>query len=411
MLMVCGAGWAAPPLHWSASAEVEGATGYDTNLFLQIAASPDSPNYHAYQGAFMRLHPVLAGARIGNGFRFELRYGADLIQTFGAGRLYVQDADLSVVIPEIGPFGLRVAATGGRFDAGQFSTDSFWSWGGRGQLTVRARATLRAAATYEIDSRQFVDATALQLRGDLGQSARLVATWSPSAAFDLSLDGEYLSLTSDLTDPTLAAGPLRRFRGGIGAAYIPIAIVTTSASAFAGTQSTDGAETDRQFGGTLGVSVRAAEAFDVIGRYDVLVNRAMAGSSDYARHVVTLALVGHLAASPARAAAAPAADAREAPLIQSTRVRFRLRAPGAATVVVIGSWNDWAADQPEQQLRATRDPDLWEGWVDVGAVDHRYHFLVDGRPVRPVDAPRYLPDDFGGEDGVLAVEADSVYRR
>jgi 1,4-alpha-glucan branching enzyme len=92
-------------------------------------------------------------------------------------------------------------------------------------------------------------------------------------------------------------------------------------------------------------------------------------------------------------------------------VRFRVRAPGAATVAVIGSWNDWAADRPEQRLRATRDPELWEGWVDVGAGDHRYHFLVDGRPVRPVDAPRYLPDDFGGEDGVLAVEADSVYRR
>ena len=166
MLMVCGAGWAAPPLPWSASAEVEGATGYDTNLFLQIAASPDSPNYHAYRGAFMRVHPLLAGARIGNGYRFELRYGADLIQTFGAGRLYLQDADLSLVIPEIGPFGLRLAATGGRFDAGQFTTDSFWSWGGRGQLTVRARETLRAAATYEIDHRQFVDATALQIRGD-----------------------------------------------------------------------------------------------------------------------------------------------------------------------------------------------------------------------------------------------------
>jgi len=411
MLMVCGAGWAAPPLHWSASAEVEGATGYDTNLFLQIAASPDSPNYHAYRGAFTRLHPVVAGARIGEGYRFELRYGADLIQTFGAGRLYLQDADLALVIPEIGPLSLRVAATGGRFDAGQFATDSFWSWGGRGQLTVRARETLRAAATYEIEHRQFVDATALQLRGDLGQSARLAAIWSPAASVDLAVDGEVLSLSSDLLDPTLAAGPLRRFRGGLGAAYIPIPTVTTSASAWAGTQSSDGTETDRQFGGALAVSARAGGAFDVIGRYDLLLNRAIAGSSNYARHVVTLALLGHLTSSPARAAASPPDDDGEAPLIRSTRVRFRVRAPSATTVAVIGSWNDWAADRPEQQLRATRDPDLWEGWVDVGAGEHRYHFMVDGRPVRPVDAPRYLPDDFGGEDGVLVVEADSVYRR
>jgi hypothetical protein len=189
-----------------------------------------------------------------------------------------------------------------------------------------------------------------------------------------------------------------------------MATVTTSASAWAGTQSTDGVETDRQFGGALAASQRAGDAFDVIVRYDLLVNRATSGASDYARHVLTLALVGHLASSPARVAAMPV-DGEQAPLIEGTRVRFRLRAPGAATVVVIGSWNDWGTDPPAQQLRSTRDPDLWEGWVDVGAGDHRYHFLVDGRPVRPVDAPRYLPDGFGGEDGVLAVDTDSVYRR
>ena len=79
-----------------------------------------------------------------------------------------------------------------------------------------------------------------------------------------------------MVDPTQAAGQLRRFRGGLGAAYIPIATVTTSASAWAGTQSSDGAETDRQFGGALAVSARAGGAFDVIGRYDLLLNRAVA---------------------------------------------------------------------------------------------------------------------------------------
>src|SRR5262249_22806111 len=150
-------------------------------------------------------------------------------------------------------------------------------------------------------------------------------------------------------------------------------------------------ETDRQFGGALAVSVRTGAAVDIIGRYDLLVNRAVSASSDYARHVLTLALVGHLASSPVRTAAAPP-DAEQSPQIEGTRVRFRLRAPGAATVVVIGSWNDWAPDLPAQRLQPTRDPDLWEGWVDVGAGEHHYHFLVDGRPVRPIDAPRYLPD-------------------
>ncbi len=168
---------------------------------------------------------------------------------------------------------------------------------------------------------------------------------------------------------------------------------------WAGTQSTDGVETDRQFGGALAVSVRAGGAFDVVGRYDLLLNRAMSGSSDYSRQVRDAGAGRAPGLVAGRAPRRRRCDGDLSPLVQRTRVRFRLRAPGAATVVVIGSWNDWASDRPEQRLRATRDPDLWEGWVDVGDGDHRYHFLVDGRPVRPVDAPRYLPDGFGGEDG------------
>src|SRR5205085_102650 len=94
----------------------------------------------------------------------------------------------------------------------------------------------------------------------------------------------------------------------------------------------------------------------------------------------------------------------QAPWVEGTRVRFRVRAAGARSVAVIGSWNDWRTDDLQQQLRPAADaPGLWEAWVNVGKGEHRYHFLVDGKPARPVDAPRYRLDGFGGEDGVVEV--------
>jgi 1,4-alpha-glucan branching enzyme len=84
-------------------------------------------------------------------------------------------------------------------------------------------------------------------------------------------------------------------------------------------------------------------------------------------------------------------------------VRFVVRAAGAASVAVIGSWNDWEAGGAAQRLRRTREPDLWEVWMDLPTGQHRYHFLVDGRAARPADAAQYRPDGFGGQDGVVEV--------
>jgi 1,4-alpha-glucan branching enzyme len=97
------------------------------------------------------------------------------------------------------------------------------------------------------------------------------------------------------------------------------------------------------------------------------------------------------------------AESAQTPTPTAQGVRFRLRAGPATTVVVIGSWNDWDTDVPAQRLRRTRESGLWEAWVPVPPGDHRYHFLVDGRAVRPADAIRYRPDGFGGEDGVLEI--------
>jgi hypothetical protein len=278
---------------------------------------------------------------------------------------------------------------------------------------VRVADGLRASAHYELDRRAFGDPAAIQLRSDLVQSARLRVDGRPGAALALGADVEYLALRSDLADPTLGIGHLRRLRAGLGASYTPRATATLAMSLWGGTQSTEGVETDRQAGGGLSVSLRASASFDLVARYELLVDRARGAGTDYTRNLLMVMLVGHRTVPPARAVAVaaappadapgPQADAGQALRVERGRVRFRLRAPGARRVTVIGSWNDWSADDPRQRLREVGGTGLWEGWVAVAPGEHRYHFLVDDRPARPVDATRYRPDGFGGEDGVVEI--------
>jgi hypothetical protein len=403
---------------WSASAELGAGGGHDSNLFLQVAASPDSPNFHAYSGGFLRLDPAIEGALAGEGFRFALRYDAALLQTFGSGRLAIQVGDLSLWLPELGPLGLRLAAVAGRFDASAFGSDRFWSWGARALASLRVADGLRVSARYELDRRAFGDPAAIGLRSDLGQSLGLRVDGRPRAALALGADAEYLALRSDLADPTLGDGQLRRLRAGLGASYTPRATFTVAVSLWGGTQSSEGVATDRQAGGGLSAALRASTSFDLVARYDLLIDRALGAGSDYTRHLLSVALVGRRTVpAPREVAAAPDTDDpagaaervhEQEPRVEGGRVRFRLRAPAARRVVVIGSWNDWDADDPRQRLRAVGPADLWEGWVAVGPGQHRYHFLVDGRPARPVAAPRYRADGFGGEDGVLEVPEPGI---
>jgi 1,4-alpha-glucan branching enzyme len=87
--------------------------------------------------------------------------------------------------------------------------------------------------------------------------------------------------------------------------------------------------------------------------------------------------------------------------VQGAAVRFRVEAVGAAAVAVVGSWNDWAP--PGEALRLSTQPGIWELTLPLPPGAHRYHFVVDGGARRPPEAPRYVADDFGSEDGVVDV--------
>ena len=82
-------------------------------------------------------------------------------------------------------------------------------------------------------------------------------------------------------------------------------------------------------------------------------------------------------------------------------ILFKLPAPGAKRVSVVGSFNGW--DPHRGKMNRARG----EGWsvsLCLPPGRHLYTFTVDGKALkRPPDAERLASDGFGGQNGVLLI--------
>jgi hypothetical protein len=376
--------------------------GADSNLYLQVSASPTSPNFHPTPSPwFARVSPTLAAAWDFDRLRLSLSYDADLRSADGAGLLAIESATLEVAILRLGPFRARIGAVAGRYDNSRYAQDRFLSFGGDAGLALRISSAVHAEAGYRIERRGFADPTALGVSHDIAQvaEAHVAADVTPAMTFGATAD--LLALSSTGADPSAPAATLRRGRCGVDIDLALSALVSISATAWAGVQGYGGGGSDVQGGGGAAAVLRLNPWTKLVARYDLTVSRAESDATvDYSRQVALLALWFH-ARTPPRLP--PTAAGTEAPLVSGGRVRFRLRAPEATSVVVVGAWNDWASGLAEQRLVRTVDPALWEGWLTIGSGAQRYRFVVDGKATRPVDAPEYRPDEFGGEDGLVTV--------
>jgi hypothetical protein len=82
--------------------------------------------------------------------------------------------------------------------------------------------------------------------------------------------------------------------------------------------------------------------------------------------------------------------------------QFVARFPGARSVAVVGSFNDW---RPEAIPLDDSDHDgVWGATVVLPAGAHEYMFVVDGeRWIADPLAERFVADDFGRENSVVIV--------
>lgn|GEM_PF-704488 len=392
----------------SATADVFASGGYDSNLFLLVAADPDSPTYRSYAGGFLRVAPGGALALAGDDLRLELRGSADVRQTFGSGTLFLEDAQLTLIQPELGPFDLRVGVSGGRFDATVDEALRFSSLGGSLEATWRLFERWRFTATYRLLGRWFGAPDRIGVVRDLAQDVELRSLFSAGPGTRVALSIGYVDLRSNLSEAATGAagvtGQFDRFWVGLDGVHVPAPGVTLFASLWAGAMRPDGGPADLQVGGAAAVSKSLGKSVDAVLRYEGLIDRRSASSteaSDFQRHVVTAGLQWRGATS--RRPPPPVLPADESPTVVDGRVRFTFKAPRATSVAVVGSWNDWARDVPAQGLRPGPEPGAWEARLALPPGTYRFQFLVDGRAVSPPAAVRHADDGFGGQDGIVEI--------
>lgn len=79
------------------------------------------------------------------------------------------------------------------------------------------------------------------------------------------------------------------------------------------------------------------------------------------------------------------------------RVYFRLQAPDAKEVNVLGSFNEWA----ERPLKKQKDGE-WSTWTLLESGRYEYRFLIDGEWKNAPEADT-VANEYGTENSLLTV--------
>ena len=116
-------------------------------------------------------------------------------------------------------------------------------------------------------------------------------------------------------------------------------------------------------------------------------------------------LLGARALEGPRAQVQAAGDSGLAAQPGTQVVQFVLVAPRAASVALVGDFNDW--DPSRTPLRAAATG-VWSVNVRLEPGQHQYAFVVDGRDWQPDPAaPKAVADDFGSPNSVITVGGKS----
>lgn len=402
----------------SGEGEALAGVGFDTNPFLQVAPTPQSLIYRdARNVGFQRAAPALRGLLAGTGFRIELRYDGDLRRLGPSGHIWHQQGGIGLTLVDVGRMTIGASGFVSHYsDAWDATAVRFYGFGARADVATRIQPNLKLAAWFRFDDREFTASPLVD--SDRSFAGLLRLGWRLRPGLEVGVFAEGMRMDTDQIPPAVPSlkavlGGMTRVHGGIDA-WWGIGRLQISGAVWGGRQWMEdvtppkGTDLSWQAGGSVTVDVQVTSWLDASLRYNGFANRGDAGANkndegtpDWSRHVFLAGLVGHVRVPRAiRVQETGAARAGEAPEVTKDGVTFRLRAPAAGSVQVVGSWNDWNAENPQVLERAG---EMWQLHVATGSGQHRYRFLVDGKTVRPPDAPRYAADDFGGEDGIVDV--------
>ncbi len=318
-----------------------------------------------------------------------------------SGRLLFADAASLDLRGRLGGFAARLSAGGNYFDDSERPTARRLGGGLEAAIGLAGRRGL-IEARAGIEGRRYPSLQTLDAAGRLGDytesgwSAGAAATLRPVTALFLSAEATRRDI--DTRDPwyDAASWTLR------GSAWIRLAGGTwLSSLALYQVRDFDlrpdnedrdvylqlGTGLEQDLGPELALSLRYA-----FSRYE----RTDGDAED--SHRVTASLTWRPGRGD-RAAAAPETDGPPPPRAGAPLL-FRLHAPGAARVSLVGSFNGW--DPARDPLRP-ESGGWWRLERPLPAGTHAYAYLVDGAAVTPPEAAAWTDDGFGGRNGLITI--------
>ena len=362
--------------------------GYDTNALLEIR--PENTGVRA-RGAFVGLEPDVTLTLSRGDWRLYARGASTLRQSPQFGFVAWNTLDVGAAYLRHTTH-LAAGVSANHFAASKFGDESLTGVGPQliASTAVSERFRLFANVLSQWRSTQGttqrLDAAALALRFSAASHLQVGAraSWMSLASTASSFDQPWRRLR---------LGPHVQADGFAGR-------IQVQASPFVGLRQLEGNQA-QQLGVLATIEARLAAGFGLLARLDWTQEGGPTAAGRGDRTEVWLALTWQTTAGQtlpgAMRAALPAAD--YAPLMLRGRVRFRLRAPAAKSVLLQGSFNQWGHGVA---LNPGADG-IWETWITLPPGRVRYHFMVDDVPLKPPHSPRYVADGFGGVDGEIDV--------
>ncbi|HJZ88098.1 MAG TPA: isoamylase early set domain-containing protein [Polyangia bacterium] len=399
--------------------EVEVGAGYDDNLFLNatLVGSTNPPVADGILHVEPRLLFELRSRGHALALRYDLIWHEPLSGRYGSvtDHLATLEYRPPVLATPLLPLVLSLQALGERYDATFTSLaqtedyDAFWLGGAELDLALTGRSG-RAGAGYRFAERSYPN------RNQRDQEQRLLFYYDhrPLPNFASGVTYGYTYIGSTMNGAPDFIDGLSRHRFGLPLRYaapdfsvaVEASLALQSLPGFLDAMLRPLVRHDQLFGISLAMRLHLSANFDLFVRYDLLRASSDDPTGDFARNQVVAGLLAHVSMATGSDQVAPAtAPERESlrpQLLPDHRVRFRLRAPGAQSVAVVGDWSGWDASAGVM-TRSGQADETFEVTLEVPPGRHHYSFLVDQKPVRPPDAESYVSDGFDSENGVLEV--------
>jgi hypothetical protein len=388
-------GSALADVHGTLVPELRLSAGYDDNLFLDAFPTGRGTSQVRSDAIFDVQPRLLAGLAAGG---HVLTLSLDYLE-----RLTLSNGDLRDLLLRLdwqsaglGPVRLLAGGVYEHYEASQFPSDTFDRGGGEVGLKLAAGPRAFFDARYQVAARNYPDPSSL---GQLDTEQRALAgVWGRlHPTLDAELRYAYLHL-----DSNEASQVLDRHRGDVIFSFRPTAWFLASVDYSLGWEHLPlgllnsgmlGPRDDILHQLTVYLAARPLAWLEVFARYDLNLSSSTDQAGEWRRNRVQAGLALFWGLQKQWRSRRPSEPTQHA-----GQVTFRFAGPAQA-VSVVGDWNGW--DPSASPLE--RHGAGFEGTYMLPPGRHEYALSVDGRVQAPPDASAYVPDGFGGKNGVLII--------